>query len=251
MSAHRPEKVRAWRALVEAWKRSGQTVNAFCRTRRLTRSNFDRWRRNLAADPVVSPPTPSPAFVPVRVVAEPMAEVVLRSGVVVRLPWCGCHWGRPMPSPDWSPRWGRRHTDPPAGRLRPTRRRVGGWFPFGDTHPSSDQLAAFPTPPNSSKPTRLASPDGALPAGHTPPDRATHRTVAFHRLARRPPQLFQCPAARRTGIPCVLLRVELINRVVRGGNAKYADVRIPGSPSSISTSPSCTVASRSPRCPGI
>jgi hypothetical protein len=86
MSAHRPEKVRAWRALVDAWKRSGQTVNAFCRARRLTRSNFDRWRRILAADSVVSCPTPSPAFVPVRVVAEPMAEVVLRSGVVVRLP---------------------------------------------------------------------------------------------------------------------------------------------------------------------
>ena len=40
MTAHRPEKVRAWRALVEAWKRSGQTVNAFCRARQLTRSNI-------------------------------------------------------------------------------------------------------------------------------------------------------------------------------------------------------------------
>lgn len=88
MSSHRPEKVRAWRALVVAWKRSGQTVNAFCRARQITRSNFDRWRRILAADPVVPPPTPSPAFVPVRIVAEPMAEVVLRSGVVVRLPLC-------------------------------------------------------------------------------------------------------------------------------------------------------------------
>jgi hypothetical protein len=86
MSRHRPEKARAWRATIDAWKRSGQTANAFCRARRLTRSNFDRWRRVLAAEPNPSPPTPSPAFVPVRVVAEPMAEVVLRSGVVVRLP---------------------------------------------------------------------------------------------------------------------------------------------------------------------
>ena len=90
MSRHRPEKVRAWRTLVDAWKRSGQTVNAFCRARQLTRSNFDRWRRILAADPVVSPPTPiptpSPAFVPLQIIHEPMAEVVLRSGVVVRLP---------------------------------------------------------------------------------------------------------------------------------------------------------------------
>jgi hypothetical protein len=86
MSARRPEKLQAWRATIDAWKRSGQTVNAFCRARQITRSNFDRWRRILADDPVVSPPTPSPAFVPVHVVAEPMAEVVLRSGVVVRVP---------------------------------------------------------------------------------------------------------------------------------------------------------------------
>src|SRR4051794_31528522 len=86
MSTHRPKKVRAWRATIDAWKRSGQTVNAFCRARRLTRSNFDRWRRILAAEPTLPPPPPPPAFVPVRVVAEPMVEVVLRSGVVVRLP---------------------------------------------------------------------------------------------------------------------------------------------------------------------
>ncbi len=86
MSTHRPQKVRAWRALVDAWKRSGQTVNAFCRARQLTRSNFDRWRRILAAESITSSPTPSPAFVPVRVVAEPIAEVVLRSGVVLRVP---------------------------------------------------------------------------------------------------------------------------------------------------------------------
>ncbi len=86
MSKQRPEKVPAWQATIDAWMRSGQTVNAFCRARQITRSNFDRWQRILAADPVVSPQTPSPVFVPVRVVAEPMAEVVLRSGVVVRVP---------------------------------------------------------------------------------------------------------------------------------------------------------------------
>lgn len=86
MSRHRPEKVRAWRALVDAWKRSGQSIHAFCRARQLTRSNFDRWRRILAAESIPSSPTPSAAFVPLHVVTEPMAEVVLRSGVVVRVP---------------------------------------------------------------------------------------------------------------------------------------------------------------------
>lgn len=86
MSRHRPEKVRAWRATIDAWKQSGQTVNAFCRARHLTRSNFDRWRRILAAERKDSRPSSTPAFVPVRVVADPVVEVVLRSGVVVRLP---------------------------------------------------------------------------------------------------------------------------------------------------------------------
>ena len=86
MSQHRPEKVQVWRATIDAWKRSGQTVNAFCRVRSLTRSNFDHWRRILAAEPGASPPKPSPSFVPLRVIAEPMAEVVLPSGIVVRVP---------------------------------------------------------------------------------------------------------------------------------------------------------------------
>lgn len=88
MSRHHPAKLRAWQATFDAWKQSGQTVNAFCRARQLTRSNFDRWRRILTAVGGKSDPSPKPAFVPVRVVAEPMAEVVLRSGVMVRLPLC-------------------------------------------------------------------------------------------------------------------------------------------------------------------
>jgi hypothetical protein len=86
MSGHHPDKLRTWRELIEAWKLSGLSINAFCRDRNLTRSNFDRWRRILAAKPGVSSASPPPAFVPLHVIAEPMAEVVLRSGVVVRLP---------------------------------------------------------------------------------------------------------------------------------------------------------------------
>jgi hypothetical protein len=57
----------------------------------LTRSNFDRWRRILARDPSASSreassSSPSSTFIPVRVVAEPVVEVVMLSGIVVRLP---------------------------------------------------------------------------------------------------------------------------------------------------------------------
>ena len=86
MSAHRPEKVRVWQAMLDSWKRSGQTVNAFCQARRITRSIFDRWRRILAAESGATAPSHSPAFVPVRVVAEQMVEVVFLSGVVVPVP---------------------------------------------------------------------------------------------------------------------------------------------------------------------
>ena len=85
MSRHHPKRVRVWRELIDAWTQSGQSVNAFCRDRKLTRSNFDRWRRILAREPSESSP-PSSVFVPLRVVAEPIVEVVLRSGIVVRLP---------------------------------------------------------------------------------------------------------------------------------------------------------------------
>jgi hypothetical protein len=86
MSRHNPKRVRIWRALIDAWMQSGQSVNAFCRDRKLTRWNFDRWRRILAAPPSGSPSGEASAFVPLRVVAEPKAEVELRSGIVVRVP---------------------------------------------------------------------------------------------------------------------------------------------------------------------
>jgi transposase-like protein len=71
-------------ALAE-WKQSGQSVSAFCRRRGVNKSGFYRWQRILAdAGRPVS--EPSPSFVPVRVVAEALAEVVLPSGLVVRVP---------------------------------------------------------------------------------------------------------------------------------------------------------------------
>jgi transposase-like protein len=86
MSRHKPERIRAWRDLIAAWKQSGLSINAFCRDRKLTRSNFDRWRRILATETGGSEPSATSAFVPLRVVTESMAEVVLLSGIVLRVP---------------------------------------------------------------------------------------------------------------------------------------------------------------------
>ena len=84
MSHRSPEKILAWRATLAAWTQSGQSINAFCRERKLTRSNFDRWRRILAVEPRESPQ--ASAFVPVRVIPDPVVEVILPSGVRLRVP---------------------------------------------------------------------------------------------------------------------------------------------------------------------
>jgi hypothetical protein len=86
MRRRSPERVRVWRDLLDAWRRSGRTVNAFCHDRKLTRSNFDRWRRILAAEHTRSEPTSASSFVPLRVIGEPMAEVQRPSGILLRLP---------------------------------------------------------------------------------------------------------------------------------------------------------------------
>ena len=70
MSRHNPERVKTWREVIEAWKQSGQTINAFCRDRKLTRSNFDRWRRIFAAEPNQSKPSSPSAFIPLQIVAD-------------------------------------------------------------------------------------------------------------------------------------------------------------------------------------
>ena len=63
MRPRNPERVRAWRDRIDEWKRSGQSIHAFCRDHHLTRSNFDRWRRILAAESGSAPTTSTLAFV--------------------------------------------------------------------------------------------------------------------------------------------------------------------------------------------
>lgn len=80
-----PHRARFWQSLIADWNRSGQSITAFCRQRGICKSGFCRWRRILT-DEHDAPSPPPPAFVPVRVVADAMAEVVLPTGLVVRLP---------------------------------------------------------------------------------------------------------------------------------------------------------------------
>jgi hypothetical protein len=79
-----------WRATLAEFATSGQTVRAFCAARGLHEKRFYTWRRDLGLSPVAraAPPSDAPAraFVPVRLVSDPTAEVALPGGVVLRVP---------------------------------------------------------------------------------------------------------------------------------------------------------------------
>jgi hypothetical protein len=74
-----------WRDLIARWRASGQTVAAFCAAHRVSQTTFYSWRQRLAARSA-DPTSPAPTFAPVRVVPDPTSEVILSTGLVVRVP---------------------------------------------------------------------------------------------------------------------------------------------------------------------
>jgi|SRR5579859_733326 len=80
-----------WRDTLADWKASGLSVREFCRQSDLHESAFYLWRRQLGLHvartprPSAAGDTPTPAFVPIRVVATHPLEVVVASGQVVRV----------------------------------------------------------------------------------------------------------------------------------------------------------------------
>jgi hypothetical protein len=80
-----------WREAITAFPASGLSVRAYCLRHGLHEKRFYTWRRNLGLSPVSRPDPsashdPITAFVPVRVVSDPTAEVVLPGGVTLRVP---------------------------------------------------------------------------------------------------------------------------------------------------------------------
>ena len=79
-------KEQEWRRRVGEWRKSGLSVRAFCAGRGLEPWNFYAWRRELAKRDAQSA-----AFVPVQIVAEPVAggdaglAVVLDGGRTIRV----------------------------------------------------------------------------------------------------------------------------------------------------------------------
>ena len=83
-----PKLERRWRDLITRWERSDLTIRDFCSDHRISEPSFYAWRRELATrDRAATPATAAiPTFVPVRVASPTVIEVVLPTGVVVRVP---------------------------------------------------------------------------------------------------------------------------------------------------------------------
>lgn len=109
-------KERLWRRLLRAWRRSGQSIRAFCRAQAVSEPSFYFWRQTLAQRDrqrqATDPPQPrrpkrtavdacqaTPLFAPVRLIdatpvrsaglgtnaESPLLEVLCRGGRVVRV----------------------------------------------------------------------------------------------------------------------------------------------------------------------
>jgi transposase len=84
----RADREQFWRDTITAWKTSGQSVRAFCAARGVVEATFFARRRELARREQHQQPTAPaqrPSFAAVRVIPEPIAEVVLPTGLVVRV----------------------------------------------------------------------------------------------------------------------------------------------------------------------
>ena len=94
MSVPDPRIAERWRTVFAAWRSAGLSVAAFCRSHDLNLSSFYRWRKILddLDRPSTTRPRSEPAalpiqsFVPVRVIPDAVVEVILPSGLQLRVP---------------------------------------------------------------------------------------------------------------------------------------------------------------------
>lgn len=94
MAGHDPHRLEHWRRLIDRWKASRLSINAFCRRHQLNIASFYRWRNILRQQPTPGPadptttstPTPSLPFIPIRVIPDTTIDITLPSGLQLRVP---------------------------------------------------------------------------------------------------------------------------------------------------------------------
>ena len=80
-----PKPESFWRDLIDRWRASGKSVAAFCAARYVSEATFYAWRKRIDARARHTMP-PAPAFASVRIVPDPTADVLLPTGLVIRVP---------------------------------------------------------------------------------------------------------------------------------------------------------------------
>jgi hypothetical protein len=79
------ELERRWRRFLADQDRSGVSIRGFCEQHGLNEASFYSWRRELARRDALAPDA-VPTFVPLQVTASAAIEVMLPTGLVVRVP---------------------------------------------------------------------------------------------------------------------------------------------------------------------
>jgi hypothetical protein len=98
MARRDPELERRWRSTMVEWERSGETIRAVCRKRRISEHTFHSWRRELKARDAVAAAARAarsngnedgvdwPRFVQLEVTGSPMLELCVGDAIVLRVP---------------------------------------------------------------------------------------------------------------------------------------------------------------------
>ena len=79
-----PKPESFWRDLIDRWRASGKSVAAFCAAQYVSQATFYAWRKRLDARARRTVPA-APAFASVRIVPDPTADVLLPTGLVIRV----------------------------------------------------------------------------------------------------------------------------------------------------------------------
>jgi hypothetical protein len=78
------QREQRWRQAIAGWMKSGLSIRAYCSRHHLSEPSFYAWRRELAKRDRSQ--TPAPKFLPLQLRAEPILEVALPNGLIVRSP---------------------------------------------------------------------------------------------------------------------------------------------------------------------
>ncbi|CAN5448009.1 hypothetical protein BH11PLA2_BH11PLA2_40150 [soil metagenome] len=85
MACGNRERAEQWRRRLEGWRSSGLSLHAYAREQNLNYLSLRYWHRKLDPQPVAEAASVA-AFVPLMLAAEPMVEISLAGGVVLKVP---------------------------------------------------------------------------------------------------------------------------------------------------------------------